>query len=265
LIVFSSFKAHALSLPSANELIDEIPLCDPLALHSVCEHVSNTLARELRADLEAVLSKTPVDATYEYSARAVAQRALVNKIFGYLSRLSDPNIEAKLLERMRTATNMTDEISALASLDYDCPSRSVAMQEFFDKWKSNPLVLLKWLSLSAASNLPGNVENVRHIASSDAFKITNPNCCYSLFGGFASSSVNYHAADGSGYAYLADVVLQLDKINHQVASRIVSKFTSYKQYDIGRQAAIKAQLQRIVDTPDLSPNVFEVANACLTK
>ena len=166
---------------------------------------------------------------------------------------------------MRTATNMTDEISALASLDYDCPSRSVAMQEFFDKWKSNPLVILKWLTLSAAANLPGNVANVRTIAAGDAFKITNPNCCYSLFGGFASSSVNYHAADGSGYVYLADVVLQLDKINHQVASRIVSKFTSFKQYDLGRQAAIQAQLQRIVATPDLSPNVYEVAHACLSK
>jgi aminopeptidase N len=126
-------------------------------------------------------------------------------------------------------------------------------------------VLLKWLTLSAASNLPGNVDNVRRIAGSDAFKITNPNCCYSLFGGFASSSVNYHAADGSGYAYLADVVLQLDKINYQVASRIVSKFTSFKQYDVARQTAIKAQLQRIVDTPGLSPNVFEVAHACLSK
>ena len=164
--IFRSFKAHALSLPSASELIDEIPLCDPLALHKVCEHVSNTLARELRADLEAVLSQTPVDHTYEYSARAVAQRALVNKIYGYLSRLADPKVEAKLLERMRTATNMTDEISALACLDYDCPSRGIAMQEFFEKWKSNPLVLLKWLTLSAASNLPGNVENVRCITSS---------------------------------------------------------------------------------------------------
>ena len=86
-----------------------------------------------------------------------------------------------------------------------------------------------------------------------------------MFGGFARSIVNYHAVDGSGYAYLADVVLQLDKINHQVASRIVSKFTSFKQYDATRQAAIKAQLQRIVDTPDLSPNVFEVAHACLSK
>jgi aminopeptidase N len=262
---FCSFKAHALSLPSASELIDEIPLCDPLALHRVCEYVSNTLAQELRVDFENVLSNTPVDPIYEFSARAVGQRALVNKVYSYLSRLCDPNVEAKLLHRMRTATNMTDEISALASLDYDCPSRSIAMQEFFDKWKSNPLVLLKWLSLSAASNLPGNLDNVRRIASSDAFKITNPNCCYSLFGGFAASSVNYHAPDGSGYAYIADVVLQLDKVNHQVASRIVSKFTSFKQYDLGRQAAIKAQLQRIVSTPDLSPNVFEIANACLTK
>lgn len=41
---------------------------------------------------------------------------------------------------------------------------------------------------------------------------------YSLIGGFCASAVNFHAKDGSGYKFLADVVLQLDKLNPQVGS-----------------------------------------------
>lgn len=39
---------------------------------------------------------------------------------------------------------------------------------------------------------------------------------YSLIGGFCASAVNFHAKDGSGYKLLADIVLQLDKLNPQV-------------------------------------------------
>ncbi len=67
----------------------------------------------------------------------------------------------------------------------------------------------------ATSNAPGNLASVRALAAHPAFVITNPNACYSLFLGFARSPVNFHAADGTGYEYLADVVLQLDPINHQ--------------------------------------------------
>ncbi len=45
-----------------------------------------------------------------------AQRAIKNKALSYLSALKDAKVTADLLQRTRSATNMTDQISALACL-----------------------------------------------------------------------------------------------------------------------------------------------------
>jgi hypothetical protein len=63
--------------------------------------------------------------------------------FFYLSSLGDPRIETQLLNRMRTATNMTDEESALSCLSRACPSRELAFDEFFEKWK-----VTRWRDMS---------------------------------------------------------------------------------------------------------------------
>ena len=77
-------------------------------------------------------------------------------------------------------------------------------------------VVNKWLALQAISDIPGNVENVKGLLNHPAFDLRNPNKVYSLIGGFVGSPVNFHSKDGSGYKFLGEIVLQLDKINPQV-------------------------------------------------
>ncbi|KAK7251338.1 hypothetical protein RIF29_34435 [Crotalaria pallida] len=113
------------------------------------------------------------------------------------------------------------------------------------------------------SDIPGNVENVRKLLDHPAFDLRNPNRAYSLIGGFCVSPVNFHAKDGSGYKFLREIVLQLDKINPQVASELVSEFSSWKRYDEDRQKLAKAQLEKIMSTNGLSENVFEIASKSL--
>ena len=79
-------------------------------------------------------------------------------------------------------------------------------------------VVNKWFALQAMSDVPGNVENVRKLLNHPAFDLRNPNKVYSLIGGFCGSPVNFHAKDGSGYEFLGEIVLQLDKLNPQVFS-----------------------------------------------
>lgn len=85
--------------------------------------------------------------------------------------------------------------------------RDAALQEFYKKWRKDGLVILKWLTLIASSNVPGNVEAVKDLTKHEAFNIKNPNNCYSLFLGFCRSHPNFHAEDGSGYQFLADSIL----------------------------------------------------------
>ncbi len=52
----------------------------------------------------------------------------------------------------------------------------------------------------------------------------------------------------------------MDKINPQSAARLASAFSTFRRYDAGRQALIRAQLQRLLDAPGLSKDTFEIAS-----
>ncbi|KAK9814410.1 hypothetical protein WJX72_005522 [[Myrmecia] bisecta] len=260
------FIAFATTLPASSELVDMIPNADPLVLHEVRKYVVKELAARLRPELEAILKATDSKPGEEYvfNAAEASRRALKNKALGYLAALGDAQITADVLRRFREAGNMTDKVAALASLaDMEGEERETAMSEFYESWRDEPLVLLKWLALQAGSNAPGNLRQIKALLDHPAFNITNPNACYSVFLGFTRSAVNFHASDGSGYEFLGDSVLKVDKINRQVASRIAGAFTTWKQYDAERQTMMKAQLQRIVEAEGLSENVFEIVSKSL--
>jgi aminopeptidase N len=264
--VDGQFKAFAMSLPSDSELVDSIPDADPTLLHDVRLYVIRELAARLRPELEAVVKENDDSpgTPYDFNAAACARRALKNKALGYLASLKDASITEELQRRFKEATNMTDEIAALAALDVvGGPAREESLNAFYSKWQSEPLVLLKWLALSAGSNQSGNLPAVKQLVDHPAFNMSNPNSCYSLFLSFARSPVNFHAVDGSGYEFMGDAVLRVDKVNRQVAARMVGVFTTWRQYDAPRQAAMRSQLQRIVATDGISENVFEIASKAL--
>ncbi|KAK9918305.1 hypothetical protein WJX75_003036 [Coccomyxa subellipsoidea] len=264
-----AFVAAAISLPAAAELIGSIPNIDPVLLHNVRQYLVRELAARLRPELEAAIKRNESAAGASYvpgDSKQAAQRAIKNKALSYLSALKDPQVTADLLQRTRSATNMTDQISALACLvDSESPEREIALAEFYEQWKDDGLVMLKWIALQAGSNFEGNLKNVEKLVSHPAFSITNPNACYSLFLAFLRSPVNFHAADGSGYTFIADSILKVDKINRQVASRMVSSsaFTAWKDYDVERQQMMKEQLARINAENGLSENVFEIVSKSL--
>jgi aminopeptidase N len=260
-----AFKAMALRLPSMSEIVDRIDEADPVLVWQVRQYVYQQLARQLRPELEAVIAANdvPPGTPYAFNAAESGRRSARNMAESILGSLPEPDVQERLLTRFREATNMTDRMAALQVIcEHDTPGRKQALQEFYEANKDKPLTLLKWLVTQASSCMPGNVANVRALMEHPAFVVTNPNCCYSLFLGFARS-VNFHAPDGSGYEFVGDAVIKMDKINHQVASRVASAFTTFKQYDKERQAMMVAQLRRIAATNGLSENVFEIVSKSL--
>lgn len=263
-----SFLARAVSLPAETEVVEALEQADPIRVHEVRDYISRELARRLQAELRQVIARNddPAGTPYSPDAASAARRAAKNKALGYLSYLAgeDKAVVQESYRRFKEAGNMTDEVAALACLvDVPCEERERALSEFFAKYEKEPLVILKWLSLQAFSNIQGNTDKVKALMSHPAFHITNPNNCYSLFIGYSSGSVsNFHKADGSGYRFMADVVLQVDKINPQVASRIVGCFTRYRKYDKARQALMRAEIERLAKEK-LSENVFEIVQKCL--
>ncbi|XP_048615518.1 puromycin-sensitive aminopeptidase-like [Brassica napus] len=206
---------------------------------------------------------------YVFDHPNMARRALKNTgsrfaFTTYLASLEDPSYVELALSEYKSATNLTDQFAALAALSQNPgKTRDDVLADFYNKWQGDYLVVNKWFLLQSSSDIPGNVENVKKLLDHPAFDLRNPNKVYSLIGGFCGSPVNFHAKDGSGYKFLGDIVVQLDKINPQVASRMLSAFSRWKRYDETRQALAKAQLEMIMSANGLSENVFEIASKSL--
>lgn len=105
-----------------------------------------------------------------------ATRALKNICIRYLSTIDDAAILSDILARVQTASNMTDQMSALSSLSWRaCNERDIALQYFYNQWKHDGLVMVKWLNLQGLSDIPGNVERIKILMQDPVFDIKNPN------------------------------------------------------------------------------------------
>jgi aminopeptidase N len=143
------------------------------------------------------------------------------------------------------------------------PLRDSAFAHFYDRFRSDPLVLDKWMGLQAASPLPETVTGVRALMSHPAFDMKNPNRVRSLVGAFAANHLRFHAKDGDGYRLVGETIRALDSINPQVAARMAGAFENWRRYDPARQALMQAELDAALKTPGLSSNLFEVATKML--
>ncbi|KAG9159331.1 hypothetical protein Leryth_017958 [Lithospermum erythrorhizon] len=258
------FISKAITLPGTGEIMDLLEVADPDAVHAVRSFIRKQLASELKDEFIRTVKANRSSEPYVFDHASMARRALKNTALVYLGSLGDPEVTELALHEYRTATNMTEQIAALVAIEQTPgKTRDEVLSDFYDKWQHDYLVINKWLAIQAVSDTPGNVENVRNLLNHPAFDMCNPNKVYSLIGGFCGSPVNFHAKDGSGYKFLGEMVFQLDKVNPQVASRMVSSLSRWKRYDETRQALAKAQLEMILCTNGLSENVFEIASKSL--
>jgi len=155
-------------------------------------------------------------------------------------------------------------IAALVNIaNNECPEREEALASFYEAWKSDPLVMDKWLAIQATSRLPGTLDTVKGLTKHPVFTLKNPNKVRALIGAFASNAVRFHDPSGAGYAFIADHVLAIDPLNPQIAARLASAFTIWKRYDEKRQALMKMELERFIAAPKLSKDVYEVVSKSL--
>ena len=255
-----ALKAEALILPSEVDIAESSVPCDPSAIHTVREHLRCLIASGLRADFERFYQRLSTDSGLDDAA--MQQRKLKNVCLDYLSVLQDADAISLVWEQFSTAANMTDQYAALAALSRcDCPERTRALNAFEQQWSDEANVMDNWFAVQAASALPGTLERVKLLLEHDKFDLRNPNKVRALIGTFAMRNpVVFHAVDGSGYAFVANQVLALDRINPQIASRMACSLINWKRVEPVRSALNRAQLQRIADSEDLSGDVYEIVS-----
>lgn len=264
----AAFVAEALTLPGESTLAEALETVNPDALHAARNSLRKHLAEQLEGELAGVYAALSPNAPYAPTSEQAGRRALRNVCLSYLLELDSPHFRQLALQQYTKADNMTDQFGALAALANvnasDCPEREIALADFYERWKNEALVVDKWLAVQASSRRPDTLVTVQALSTHPAFDIGNPNKVYSLVRAFGANLVRFNAADGSGYAFMADRILELQGRNPQVASRLARCFDRWKLFDSSRQAHAKAALERIRDHAGLSRDVLEVVSRALS-
>ena len=259
-----AFVAEALSLPSEAMLAEQMTPADPEAIHKARQALREALARGLHTRLVAAYERLTIREPYSPAAAQAGRRALRNACLALAAETGDAADLARAQAQFEAGGNMTDTYAALAVLANSASAaREPALAAFYERWKDEALVVDKWLGVQAMSRQPDTLARVRALLRHPGFDIRNPNKVYALVRAFcAANPRHFHAADGAGYALGADLVLQLDALNPQVASRVARCFDRWRRYDDARQSCARAQLERIKAAAQ-SPDVLEVVSKSL--
>jgi aminopeptidase N len=262
-----SYFSLLLNLPSETYLAEQMQVVDVDAIHAAREFVTLTLAEQLRTQFQALYQNNHMDESGKFDSGAIGRRRIKNTCLSYLSKLKNIDIHQLSQQQFNDAKNMTDQMAALTVIvNNPHPAKQQCLDSFYHQWQAEALVIDKWFALQAASSMPDTFATVQALMQHPAFDLKNPNRVRSLIGAFSQSNpLHFHAANGQGYRFLADQIIALNTLNPQIASRMVGALTSWRRYDQGRQALIKAQLERIMTTEAVSKDVYEVASKSLAQ
>ncbi|MCC2113328.1 MAG: DUF3458 domain-containing protein, partial [Hyphomicrobiales bacterium] len=261
-----AFRAQMLMLPSEADIAREIGRgIDTDAIAAARQTLRQKAAEIIGPRLLALHGGLAERGRYRPDAADAGRRALRNTALDLATANADGAAIEIACEQYDTADNMTDRLAALQTLAMlDIPQRQAALDDFYGRYKKNPLVIDKWLTLNAVSPFPSTLDTVIALTEHPAFSYQNPNRIRSLIGAFATGNqAQFNRRDGAGYDFIADAVLRLDRINPQVAARLLSSFRSWRALETPRRVKAKAALERILGTEKLSRDVADIAARCL--
>lgn len=259
-----ALMALILSLPGENEIAELFDIIDPQANAVVREALVRTLATELEDELLAVYyaSQTP---EYRIEHADIGKRSLKNVCLSYLAFADAAQADRLVSAQYHHANNMTDTVAALsAAIAAQLPCRAALLADFDERWHQDGLVMDKWFALQATSPAADVLSQVRALLNHRSFTLSNPNRIRSLVGAFASANpAAFHAADGSGYQFLVEILSDLNTRNPQVAARMIEPLIRLKRYDAGRQALMRNALEQLQALDKLSGDLFEKISKAL--
>lgn len=258
--IFEGIKAELLSPPDDSILVQELEVLDGLCLGRARKEFYQWMAQELKAELLEIYRSSHGVNTSSRDPKDFGKRALKNTCLFYLSSL--PEGEALAWTQFQTADIMTDQLSALKCLIQSERYRTQALQMFFDQWKENSLVLQKWYGLIALSDHKETFARVKTIWSAPSFNRKQPATVYSLIWRFADNLSQMWNGDLERINFMKEVILEMDGINSQVASRLAGGFDLWSKLKpeirVHTQNVLRDLLQQ-----KLSKNTYEILEKSL--
>ena len=259
-----AYRALMLGQPGQSDLAASIAETgvtpDPMRIWTASETLKQALADHCRDVLPGLYAGAKVDGPYRPDAHQSGLRALGNAVLALLTRLDGG---AQAATQYALADNMTLQLAALGAL-LTAGSGEDELDAFYSQWQHERLVIDKWFMLQV-----GHAEPKKAAAIAEAltrhpdFTWKNPNRFRAVFGALAMNHAGFHAADGAGYALMADWLIRLDAVNPQTTARMCSAFQSWTRYDADRRGLIRAALGRIMAKDGLSRDTHEMVSRIL--
>jgi aminopeptidase N len=255
--------AEAVLLPSEAFIGDQMLVVEPDAIHTAREMLRSALGTALAAEWHRAYTNHDGKA-FEISAEAKGGRRLKNVALGYIMAAGGADAGALAQRQFESADNMTDRLGAMQALvNSEAPERQAALDGFYSRYADNPLVIDKWFSAQAMAGRADTPSAIAMLAKHPDFTLANPNRVRALYGAFGGNQWAFNVSNGEGYRLLADLIIALDPINPQTAAKLITPLGRWKRYGADRQKLMRAALERILSTPNLSKDVFEQASKSL--
>ena len=259
----AAFKAEAILPPSESMVGDRMEVIDPEAIHAAREQLRAMIGTELARELGNA-QHGGGQSGEDLSAAAKGSRRLRTIALNLLAAGNAAKGADLAKAQFDSADNMTDRQGALTVLaSLDAPEREQALKAFYDRYADDPLVIDKWFAVQAAAQRADTVEQVEALTRHAKFSVSNPNRLRSIAAVFGMNQWAFHEASGRGYRFLADLILKADKVNPQVAARMVPPFGRWRRFEEKRAALMRSELERMLATPGLSKDLYEQVSKSL--
>lgn len=263
-----SFKSYLLDLPTENGLSQELVEPDFDAIHVVHQNLKKKIGLAFHEWFKEEHEKLGKDSTFELTPEGFGKRALRNQCLSYLVASGTKEGEAALHKHYFEATNMTEEIHGLQQyISKGAKLEDEAVQKFYNKWKHDSLVMLKWFgALASFSPQDVAIERIKTLEKDPLFLKEVPNFLRSLYLQFSKNNLHaFHQISGAGYQFMAERIAHIDSFNPQVASRASSSFSLINKLDNRRKGEMKKALLRIMDGGKTSRDTYEVVSKYLAQ
>ena len=261
-----AFKALTLKFPTEQEIAAKLAHdVDADQVRAARNKVLAHVAGKLRSQLLKLLDGTQESGPYVPDSASTGRRALRYAALALLARADEAAALKAAEDDFHAASSMTAETGAIAAvLPLDDARVPALLDAFYQRHRNDALLVDKWFLFESSRPLPDAAGHVRQLLVHPDFNYTTPNRVYAVLGGFAGNQAGFHAADGSGYALLADGILKLNGINPQVAARMATSFRTWRLFEAVRRGHAEAQLRRILVAPALSRDVYEIISRTLS-
>ncbi len=265
--------AEIINLPSEESLIDLIKTPDFEKIREARDLIFKQIASELRGDLMqrlAALNQKPDNLAPQFSdfdINDAGRRRLHAVCSSYLSVVNADAIKRDAVNQFEQSlgTNMTSTVNAMTLLtSMNCAESGAVLEKFYEYWKDDVSAINYWLKTQASAHTATVVAAVSSLLQHPAFDLTNPNKVYALLGTFIRNPSGFHDKTGAGYKLVANVIVQLDKLNPAVAARLAESFIRWDKYDPERQRLMYQEIKSM-NASVQSVNVKDVMRLALEK